>query len=78
MQGLEKNGLSKINAFVLLGVNINVENVLKTYIIGYVDSSFNVDDNCPYNLNTCGLAGNADLIENVQEYLDNVHTYIFN
>uniref|UniRef100_A0A2S2NF88 Ufm1-specific protease 2 n=1 Tax=Schizaphis graminum TaxID=13262 RepID=A0A2S2NF88_SCHGA len=71
LQDLEKNGLSKINAFVLLGVNIVVENMLKTYIIGFVDSSFNVDDNCPYNLNTCGLAGNVDLIENVQEYLDN-------
>ncbi|CAH1716986.1 unnamed protein product [Aphis gossypii] len=71
LQGLEKIGLSKINAFVLLGVNIDVENVFKTYIIGFVDSSFSVDDNCPHNLNTCGLAGNADLIENVQEYLNN-------
>lgn len=77
MQGLEKIGLSKINAFVLLGVNIDVENVFKTYIIGFVDSSYSVDDNCPHNLNIYGLAGNSDLIENVQEYLNNVHTYIF-
>jgi len=67
--------LSKINEFVLLGVNINEENLFKTYVIGFVDSSFNVDDNCPHNLTTCGLAGNADLMENVQEDFNNVHTY---
>ncbi|KAL4149101.1 hypothetical protein QTP88_003117 [Uroleucon formosanum] len=71
LQALEKSGLSKIDEFVLLGVNINEENLFKTYVIGYMDSSFNVEDNCPHNLTTCGLAGSSDLIENVQEYLNN-------
>jgi len=35
-----------------------------------VDSSFDVDDNYPYNLTTCGVAGTAEQIENVQECLN--------
>lgn len=69
--------MSKIDEFVLLGVNINEENLFKTYVIGFMDSSFNVEDNCPHNLTTCGLAGSSDQIENVQEYLDNVLTYLY-
>lgn len=73
MQGLQNNDSSKIDEFILLGVNVNEENVFKLYIIGFVDSNSNVDDNFPHNLTSCGFAGNAEQIENVEEYLNNVY-----
>lgn len=70
MQGLQKNNPSKINEFTLLGVNVDEDNVFKSFVIGFVDSSLDVDDNYPYNLITCGVAGTAEQIENVQERLN--------
>jgi len=70
---LQDNGASKIDEYFLLGVNSYEENVIKSYIIGFANSSFSVDDNCPYNLVTSGLAGKAEQIENVQEYLNKVY-----
>lgn len=71
MQGLQKNNASNINEFSLLGVNVDEENVFKSFIIGFVDSCFEIDDNYPYNLTTCGVAG-VKQIEDVQECLNNV------
>lgn len=70
---MQKIGATEIDEFVLLGINESKEDVLRSYIVGFVNSSFNVDDNCPHNLTTCGVAGRSDQIENVKEYLDNVH-----
>lgn len=72
MQDFQNSGTSKIDQFILLGVKIDEKNVLKTCIISFVDSSFNVDDNCPHNLTICGIAGKADQIVNVEDHLNNV------
>lgn len=58
-----------------MGINVNEKNVSKFYIIGFVDSSFNVDDNCPYNLIPYGLAGKAKRIEDVQQYFKTVYSF---
>lgn len=75
LQGLQKRNTAKINEFTLLGVNYSEKNVFNSYIIGFVDSSFDVNDNCPHNLNTCGIAGKAKQIESVQDSLKNVFLF---
>lgn len=70
---MQKIGASKIDEFVLLGVKENEKNILRSYIIGFVNSSINVDDNCPFNVTPCGVAGRSEKIENVQEYFNNVY-----
>lgn len=74
---MQKIGASKINEFVLLGVKEIEKNILRSYIIGFVNTSYNIDDNCPHNLTPCGVAGRSEQIENVQEYFNNVYQYIF-
>lgn len=63
VQGLQHNNASKVNEFTLLGVNVEEENVFKSFVIGFVNSFFNVDDYCPYNLIFCGIAGKAEQID---------------
>lgn len=72
VQGLQHNNASKVNEFTLLGVNVEEENVFKSFVIGFVNSSFDVDDHCPYNLIFCGIAGKAEQIENIHGFFNNV------
>lgn len=58
-----------------MGINAYEKNISKYYIVGFVDSSFNVDDNCPHNLIPCGIAGEAKQIEDVQQYVKVVYEY---
>lgn len=37
-----------------------------------MNSSFDVDDHCPYNLIVCGIAGKAEQIENIHGFFNNV------
>jgi len=68
---LQKNGASKIDEYILLGVSVDQANVFKSYVIGFVDSSIDVDENCPHNIDNLGVAGKTEQIENVQEYFSN-------
>lgn len=77
MQVLQKQEASNIVEFDLLGVNIDEGNVFKTYILGVANPSFNIDDNCPYNLVTCGVAGAAEQVEDVHSYMNNVRPTVF-
>lgn len=72
VQGLQHNNASKINEFTLLGVNVEEENVFKSFVIGFVNSSLDVYEYCPYNLIFCGIAGKAEQIENTHEFFNNV------
>lgn len=63
--------MTKVNECILLGTFVN-DNVLKAYIIGFADSSFNVDENCPHNLIPVGIAGVIEENEDVQVYFTNV------
>lgn len=64
--------MTKVNECILLGTFVNDDNVLKAYIIGFADSSLNVDDNCPHNLIPVGIAGVIEEGEDVQVYFTNV------
>lgn len=68
---MQKNCTSKIDEFALLGVNVDEGTALKSYVLGFVDSSVDVDEYCPHNVIACGVAGKAERIENVQEYFNN-------
>lgn len=69
---MEKNHTTKVNECILLGINVNNDTGLKSYVIGFADSSFNVDDNCPHNLIPVGVAGVIKNNEDLQDYFTNV------
>ncbi|XP_050429656.1 ufm1-specific protease 2-like [Adelges cooleyi] len=71
LENLKKNVTQKLNEFYLLAVDDNEGIAPKSYVIGFVDSSIDVENNYPYNIIIKGASGKAEHIEDVQESFAN-------